>query len=90
MLRPSYVRMQVCQPFTEAKFNFKKAYMKEVLFQFEPRSACAHHINDHGISKSKDDEASFEPVLLDSASASSSPNLVRGMQVSQYLLLHVL
>lgn len=35
--RPTEFRVdQVCQPFDESKFNFKKAYFKEVLFQFEP------------------------------------------------------
>uniref|UniRef100_A0A6S8LU39 GDP-D-glucose phosphorylase 1 n=1 Tax=Dunaliella tertiolecta TaxID=3047 RepID=A0A6S8LU39_DUNTE len=75
--RPTEVIVdKVCQPFTEAKFNFKKAYLKEVLFQFEPRSASGAHINDNSATANKDDEASYEPLLLDSAAASSSPNLV--------------
>ena len=28
---------QVCQPFDPSKFNFTKAYVREVLFQFEPQ-----------------------------------------------------
>jgi hypothetical protein len=69
---------QVCQPFTDSKFNFKKAYLKEVLIQFEPRSTCASLIHDNNsVTMNKDNEASYKPLLLDSAPASSSPNLVR-------------
>ena len=35
-LRPS--PPQVCQPFDTSKFNFTKAFMREVLLQFEPSS----------------------------------------------------
>lgn len=73
---------QVLQPFTETKFNFKKAYLKEVLIQFEPRSTTGAVIDDHSrvvnANQNKDEEATFEPLLLDSATTSSSPNLVGG------------
>eukprot|EP00195_Chlamydomonas_chlamydogama_P015596 CAMPEP_0202902956 /NCGR_PEP_ID=MMETSP1392-20130828/19646_1 /ASSEMBLY_ACC=CAM_ASM_000868 /TAXON_ID=225041 /ORGANISM="Chlamydomonas chlamydogama, Strain SAG 11-48b" /LENGTH=481 /DNA_ID=CAMNT_0049589861 /DNA_START=532 /DNA_END=1977 /DNA_ORIENTATION=- len=42
--RPTEFRVdQVCQPFDETKFNFKKAFMREVLFQFEPSRAADGH-----------------------------------------------
>lgn len=37
---------QVCQPFEEGKFNFKKAYMREVLLQFEPSTDGKPHLLD--------------------------------------------
>lgn len=37
---------QVCQPFDDTKFNFKKAYMKEVLFSFEPSATGTHAVED--------------------------------------------
>lgn len=42
---------KVCQPFDGSKFNFTKAYVKEVLFQFEPSAVEQPTIQDTIVTK---------------------------------------
>lgn len=45
--RPTEFRVdQVCQDFDPSKFNFTKAYMREVLFQFEPSATGRTTVDD--------------------------------------------
>lgn len=61
--RPTECRLDaVVQAFDEAKFNFKKAYVQEVLFQFEPSAA--------------EGMQAVQSNLEDSAISNASPNLV--------------
>ncbi len=50
--------MQVCQTFDDSKFNFKKAFVREVLFQFEPAKLGA------GASFEESAKCSASPNLL--------------------------
>lgn len=60
--RPTEFRVDtVVQPFDGTKFNFTKAYAREVLFQFEPSVGAAK---------------GSAPQLLDKAECGLSPNLV--------------
>ncbi len=66
--------MQVCQAFDESKFNFKKAFLKEVLFRFEPQSAIPQ-VNGRA---PEGEEPGRRSCIVESAlcDPSSSPNLV--------------
>ncbi len=68
---PSPGSPQVCQPFDKSKFNFTKAFMREVLLQFEPSS------NPSSLGSSS---AAFGPSsgseLVEEAAAGPSPTVV--------------
>jgi len=77
--RPTEFRVDaVVQPFDGAKFNFKKAYAREVLFAFEPRPGGDHARPLPGNPLGAGGRAPGvpPPVLQESARVGPSPHLV--------------
>ena len=64
------------QPFDESRFNFKKAFLREVIFTFEPAStvvAAGPNQCAADIAKTSHPSAS---TIVESSVCGSSPNLV--------------
>ncbi|GAX82808.1 hypothetical protein CEUSTIGMA_g10234.t1 [Chlamydomonas eustigma] len=85
--RPTEFRVdQVCQPFDESKFNFKKAYMQEVLFRFEPltmfsadeEGAGSPAVVPDSLSRFSNDSEDPIPAsrIIEAVPCMGSPNLV--------------
>jgi GDP-L-galactose phosphorylase len=80
--RPTEFRVDaVVQPFDGAKFNFKKAYAREVLFAFEPRPGGDHARllpggNPMGLAGGGRAPGVPAPALEDGARMGPSPHLI--------------
>lgn len=74
--RPTELRVDaVLQPFDNNKFNFGKAYLKEALFQFEPkvpRSTAGFAANEYGSRMVETSNVSTDPTMVSCAVGSCS------------------
>lgn len=75
--RPTEFKMdQVCQAFDDTRFNFKKAYVREALLQFEPQELPGPATNLTAVNDFLSPSLLAESSLSESSLCSSNPNLV--------------